>query len=75
MIQKIKHRTAVIETAAEEHKGFQMDWPGPYFNCNLLKSYKDFRLLKLQKIEGIASFEIEQIAQIVTRNMAARAAE
>ena len=26
---------AVIETAAEEHKGFQMDWPGPYFNCNL----------------------------------------
>ena len=38
---------AVIETAAEEHKGFQMDWPGPYFNCNLLKSYKDFRLLKL----------------------------
>ena len=28
---------AVIETAAEEHKGFQMDWPGPYFNLLKVK--------------------------------------
>ena len=33
---------AVIETGEEEHKGFQMDWSGPYFDCNLLKVKQRF---------------------------------